>query len=69
MLSDAYVGLQSKGEDFLTDFFDLSDGPLRDRLAALLDEHLPEIPAYELRQSHRTNPQAAELVAELLRSA
>jgi hypothetical protein len=69
MLGDAYVSLHSKGEDFLLDFFDLSDGPLRDRLGALLGKHLPGIPAYELHQSHRTNPQAAELVADLLRSA
>jgi hypothetical protein len=69
MLADAYVSLGSKGEDFLLDFFDLSDGPLRDRLGALLGTHLPGIPAYELHQSHRTNPQAAELVAGLLRSA
>jgi hypothetical protein len=69
MLADAYVGLRSKGEDFLLDFFDLSDGRLRDRLGALLGTHLPGIPAYELRQSARTNPQAAELVADLLRPA
>ncbi len=69
MLADAYVSLGRKGEDFLLDFFDLSDGPLRDRLGALLGTHLPGIPAYELHQSHRTNPQAAELVAGLLRSA
>ena len=69
MLADSYVSLRSKGEDFLLDFFDLSDGALRDRLGALLGKHLDGIPAYELRQSHRTNPHAAELVTGLLQPA
>jgi hypothetical protein len=66
MLTDCYVSLSSKGEDFLLDFFDLSDTTIRDRLAALVARHLPGIPAYELRQSHRTNEQAARLIGDLL---
>jgi hypothetical protein len=66
MLMDCYVGLLSKGEGFLLDFFDLDDAQLRERLAALLATYLPEVGIYEVHQNHRTNEQAAELVAGLL---
>jgi len=66
MLTECYVSLSSKGEDFLLGFFDLSDTGIRDRLAALGARQLPGIPAYELRQSHRTNEQAARLIGDLL---
>jgi hypothetical protein len=65
-LTTSYVGLRSKGEDFLLHFFDLSDALLQERLAALLARHLPEVPAYEVHQNHRTNEQTAKLVEDLL---
>jgi hypothetical protein len=66
MLTECYVGLASKGEDFLLHFFDLDDTPIQQRLAAALSKHVPRIATYEVCQSHRTNEQATELVAELL---
>jgi hypothetical protein len=67
-LMTCYVGLSSKGEDFLLHFFDLSDALLEQRLATLLGKHLPEVVAYDVHQNHRTNQRTAELVADLLRS-
>ncbi|WP_369133972.1 hypothetical protein [Modestobacter sp. I12A-02662] len=66
VLSKSYVSLLSKAEGFLLTFFDLQDTLLEERLAALLDEHLPGAPAYEVHQSHTTNEQTAELVEALL---
>jgi hypothetical protein len=66
MLTECYVSLPSKGEDFLLHFFDLSDTPIQERLAAALGKHLPRIATYEVHQNHRTNEQATELVASLL---
>jgi len=69
MLLTAYVSLFSKAEGFLLAFFDLDDARLERRLAALLDEHLPGVPTYEVHQSHTTNEQTAALVAGVLASA
>jgi hypothetical protein len=66
LLMSCYVSLLSKWEGFLQHFFDLDDALLEQRLAALLDKHLPGVPAFELHQSHRTNEQTADLVARLL---
>ena len=66
MLRECYAGLLSKGEGFLQHFFDLDDALLEERLATLLDKHLPETKTYEVLQNHRTNEQTADLVAELL---
>jgi hypothetical protein len=66
VLRKSYVSLLSKAEGFLLTFFDLHDAVLEQRLAALLDEHLPAVAAYEVHQSHTTNEQTAELVGDLL---
>jgi hypothetical protein len=65
-LRKCYVSLLSKAEGFLLAFFDLHDAVLEQRLAVLLDEHLPGVAAYEVHQSHTTNEQTADLVAGLL---
>jgi hypothetical protein len=66
VLRKSYVSLLSKAEGFLLTFFDLHDALLEQRLADLLDEHLPGMAAYEVHQSHTTNEQTAELVEALL---
>jgi hypothetical protein len=66
MLMSCYAGLLGKGEGFLQHFFDLGDAQLQEALASLLAKHLPDVEAYEVHQSHRTNQQTAELVAALL---
>jgi hypothetical protein len=68
MLMDCYSSLLGKGEGFLLHFFDLSDADLKEQLAALLRTLLPRVETCELHQNHTTNEQAAQLVAELLRS-
>ena len=67
ILLDCYTGLGSKGEAFLLHFFDLSDADLRERLEALLSQHLVDIPAYGLHQSHTTNEQSSTLIAGRLK--
>ena len=66
VLSESYAGLLSKGEGYLSNFFDLSDALLEERLATLLGEHLPAVEAYEVHQNDRTNERTADLVAGLL---
>jgi hypothetical protein len=66
LLTECYVSLLSKAEGFLQHFFDLSDAVLQQRLTTLLRAHLPELPAYEVHQNHRTNERTAELIADLL---
>lgn len=68
-LTASYAGLLTKGEGFLLHFFDLSDDLLRERLATLLPSRAPRLEAYELHQNHRTNEEAATLVAAALTSA
>jgi hypothetical protein len=68
-LTACYAGLLSKGEGFLLNFFDLDDALLRERLATLLPTRAPGVEAYELHQNHRTNEEAAALVAAALTSA
>jgi hypothetical protein len=68
-LAASYAGLLSKGEGFLLNFFDLSDAILKERLATLLASRAPQVEAYELHQNHRTNEEAAALVASVLTSA
>lgn len=68
-LAASYAGLLSKGEGFLLNFFDLSDAILKERLATLLASRAQQVEAYELHQNHRTNEEAATLVASVLTSA
>jgi hypothetical protein len=66
LLVECYVSLLSKGEGFLLHFFELSDALLRQRLAAVLDKHVPQLGSYEVHQNHRTNERTAEVIAGLL---
>jgi hypothetical protein len=66
LLTTCYVGLLSKGEGYLRHLFPLDDALFQARLATLLGTYLPGVPSWELHQNHRTNEQAAELVAGLL---
>jgi hypothetical protein len=66
MLLSCYVSILSKGEGFLLHFFDLSDALIKERLAGLLADHLPEVASYAVHQNHMTNEQTAKLVEALL---
>ena len=68
VLTTSYAHLLGKGEGFLRHLFDVDEALLEERLGQLLRTHVPNVTACVLHQGHRTNEQAAELVAGLLPS-